>query len=192
RIRLNSEVVRVKYLHDTHQLQVDTRNHNIKSEHEQETSTIVCDHIVWTSSLGYLKENFSSIFADEIELIEQKQDAINRLGFDTINKTVLIYEKRFWPDAVGKIMLLDRQKQKSIEFSDSLKTLIKIEQIDERVVNTIIEAVHRYDELRSTNVPILICWFGGSAAVLIEDINENIIGQICHEVLCYYLNLSSK
>ncbi|CAF5183551.1 unnamed protein product, partial [Rotaria magnacalcarata] len=56
------------------------------SEHEQETSTIVCDHIVWTSSLGYLKENFSSIFADEIELIEQKQDAINRLGFDTINK----------------------------------------------------------------------------------------------------------
>jgi hypothetical protein len=84
RIRLNSEVIRVKYLRDNHQLLVDIRHYDNTSE--QRISTIQCEHIIWTSSLGYLKENFSSIFADEIELIEQKKDAINNLGFDTINK----------------------------------------------------------------------------------------------------------
>jgi hypothetical protein len=84
RIRLNSEVIRVKYLKDKHQLLVDIRHHNKTSE--QQISTILCDHIIWTSSLGYLKENFSSIFADEIELIQQKKDAIDNLGFDTVNK----------------------------------------------------------------------------------------------------------
>ncbi|CAF3433686.1 unnamed protein product [Rotaria sp. Silwood1] len=34
----------------------------------------------------HLKENFSSIFADENELIKQKRNAINNLEFDTINK----------------------------------------------------------------------------------------------------------
>lgn len=71
-----------------------------------------------------------------------------------------------------------------------MKTLIKTENIDDRIVNTIVEAIYRYDELPSTNVPILICWFGGPAAVLLEDLNDSIIGSICHEVLSYYLNLS--
>jgi hypothetical protein len=79
RIRLNSEVIRVKYLPEKHQLLVDIR-------HQEQITTILCDHIIWTSSLGYLKENFSTIFADEIELIKQKHNAIENLGFDTVNK----------------------------------------------------------------------------------------------------------
>jgi hypothetical protein len=79
RIRLNSEVIRVKYLSEKHQLLVDIR-------HQEQITRILCDHIIWTSSLGYLKENFSTIFADEIELIKQKHNAIENLGFDTVNK----------------------------------------------------------------------------------------------------------
>lgn len=45
-----------------------------------------CEHLIWTSSLGYLKENFHSVFANESALIAQKQDAIANLGFDTVNK----------------------------------------------------------------------------------------------------------
>ncbi|CAF3870832.1 unnamed protein product [Rotaria sordida] len=193
RIRLNSEVIRVKYLKENHQLLVNIRHHDRTSEQQQQQiSAILCDHIIWTSSLGYLKENFSSIFVDEIELIEQKQDAINNLGFDVINKVIMIYEKLFWPENVGDIILLQAQKQKSIEFSNSLKNLLKTEKIDIQLINTIIEAIHRYVVLPSTNIPILICWFGGPAAVLLEDLSEYIIGQICHEVLCYYLNISFK
>jgi hypothetical protein len=85
RIRLNSEVIQVKYLKENHQLLVNIRHHN-KTTSEQQLSSIICDHIIWTTSLGYLKENFLSIFADEIDLIEQKRRVINNLGFDTVNK----------------------------------------------------------------------------------------------------------
>jgi hypothetical protein len=81
RIHLNSEVIRVKYLKESHQLLVDIRHHP-----DEQINTIICDHIIWTTSLGYLKENFYSIFANETELIEQKKDAIDNLGFDTVNK----------------------------------------------------------------------------------------------------------
>ena len=86
RVRLNCEVIRVKYLRDDHQLLVDIRHHDDISE--QKISTIRCEHMIWTSSLGYLKENFSSIFAEERELIEQKKNAIENLGFDTVNKVI--------------------------------------------------------------------------------------------------------
>ena len=53
---------------------------------EQRNKTIICDHIIWTTSLGYLKKNFQTIFAGEPELIREKQNAIANLGFGTINK----------------------------------------------------------------------------------------------------------
>lgn len=84
RVRLNTEVIRVKYLQNQHQLLVTIRHQNETSE--EQISTILCEHIIWTSSLGYLKENFLKIFSDEIQLIEQKKDAIDNLGFDTVNK----------------------------------------------------------------------------------------------------------
>jgi len=190
RIRLNSEVIQVKYLKEKHQLLVNIRHHNKTSE--QQISTILCDHIIWTSSLGYLKENFSSIFADEIELIEQKKDAINNLGFDTVNKVVMVYEKIFWPENVCEIILLHTEEQYSIELAKLLKEILNNENVDVQVIQTIIKAILRYDVLPSTDIPVLISWFGGPAALLIEDLSELVIGQICHEVLCHYLNISSK
>jgi hypothetical protein len=84
RVRLNSEVVRVQFLQDSHQLRVDVRDSRQASS--ETITTIYCDHLIWTSSLGYLKANFSSIFATETDLLAQKRDAIEGLGFDTVNK----------------------------------------------------------------------------------------------------------
>ncbi|CAF1271176.1 unnamed protein product [Adineta steineri] len=187
RIRLNSEVIRVKYLEDSHQLLVHIRHHN--KTNEEEISTILCDHMIWTSSLGYLKENFSLIFSNEIKLIEQKQTAINNLGFDTINKVAMVYEKSFWPEDNYLIILLHTQKQKLLTLVESLKALLNTKETD---IQTIIEAIHMYEVLSSAEVPVLICWFGGPAALLLENLSEKVIGQICHEVLCNYLNISSE
>ena len=101
----------------------------------------------------------------------------------------MIYEKSFWPANVDEILLLHTQKPSRIEFSQSLKTLLDSEKIDVQTVQTIAQAIHRYDVLTSTDVPVLVSWFGGPAAVLIEDFSERFIAQICHEVLCAYLNL---
>ncbi|CAF1046856.1 unnamed protein product [Rotaria sp. Silwood1] len=88
RIRLNSEVIRVKYLKENHHLLlVDIRHHNKTSEQQQQQiNKILFGRIIWRNSLDHLKENFYSIFADENELIKQKRNAINNLEFDTINK----------------------------------------------------------------------------------------------------------
>ena len=89
RIRLNSEVIRVQFLRDSHQLQVDIRDHRRASG--EAVTTIRCDHLIWTSSLGYLKANFSSTFATETDLLEQKREAIENLGFDTVNKVKRLF-----------------------------------------------------------------------------------------------------
>ena len=86
RIRLNCEVVGVRYLSDRQRLLVTVRHHD-----RAEISTIACEHMIWTSSLGFLKENFHSIFTGVPELIEQKQGAIEHLGFDTVNKVSHVY-----------------------------------------------------------------------------------------------------
>ena len=94
---------------------------------------------------------------------------------------MLVYEKQFWPKNVQEIILLHT----SDEFISSLD-----EEIDPHVLKTIIQSIHRYDVLPSTETPVLICWFGGSAALLLEDLSESLIGRICHQVLCQSLNLS--
>ncbi|UJR27003.1 hypothetical protein I4U23_008308 [Adineta vaga] len=190
RIHLNSEVIQVKYLKEDHQLQIDIRD--LSQTSPNEITTIRCDHIIWTSSLGHLKENFFSIFANEKELIEQKRDAIENLGFDTVNKVILIYEKRFWPENVKEIIVLHTEKQPIIDLSNLLKELLDSTNIDVQTIRIIIEGIHRYDILPSTDTPILLCWFGGQSAVLVENFSEKVIGQICHEVLCYHLTISSK
>jgi hypothetical protein len=104
----------------------------------------------------------------------------------------MIYEKSFWPENVQKIILLHTDKQLCLELSESLKELLDAEKIDAQIVKIIIETIHRYDVFSSTDIPVLICWFGGPGAVLLENLSDKLIGQICHEVLCNYLSLSPK
>jgi hypothetical protein len=103
----------------------------------------------------------------------------------------MIYEKEFWPEGVDQIILLHTQEEQSFELSESLRELLNTEKVHTQTVNTIIEAIYRFDVLPSTNIPVLTCWFGGPAAVLLENLSEKVISQICHEVLCNYLNISS-
>jgi hypothetical protein len=104
----------------------------------------------------------------------------------------MIYEKAIWPKDVYEIIVLQTHKEQRIELSESLKELLNTEKTDVQTVNTIIKSIHRYDVLPSTDVPVLICWFGGLAAVLSENLSEKVIGRICHEVLCNYLDISPQ
>lgn len=103
----------------------------------------------------------------------------------------MFYDKCFWPKTVNKMILLTKKNSRSIEFSETLKELLNTEKVDHETVNTIIQAIYQYDKFSSTDAPVLFCWFAGQAAVLIENLSERVIGQICHEVLCSYLNISS-
>ena len=102
----------------------------------------------------------------------------------------MIYSQKFWPENINEIILLQTQTHQSSELSIACRDLAERERIDAQRIKTIMESIHRYDVLPSTDVPVLVCWFGGSAAVLLEDLSDHLIGQVCHEVLCYYLNVS--
>ncbi|CAF1439848.1 unnamed protein product [Adineta ricciae] len=80
-IRLNCEVQRVKYMERERKLLVEMVD--LRTE---EKKFMLCDQIIWTTSLGFLKENFQRIFASERLLIEQKQNAIDQIGFGILNK----------------------------------------------------------------------------------------------------------
>lgn len=179
RICLNSEVIRVKYLSDQQRVQLD-----IRDTVNQTIRQIQCEHVIWTSSLGYLKENFASIFQDEPELINEKKLSIENLGFDTVNKTILVYKKAFWSSDISEILVLNTIKER---LSDAFE---KYKQNPD--IRKIIESIFQFDVIPSTKVPVLLCWFGGEAALLIEDFDENLVGAICHEVLCFYLNVSPE
>jgi len=104
-------------------------------------------------------------------------------------QVVLIYKKKFWQESATSIVLWHTRKQQIFEMSDGLRQQLHAERVDPKIIQEIALGLFEYDVLPSTNIPVLICWFSGSAALLIENFNEQIVGQVCHEVLCSYLNV---
>lgn len=104
----------------------------------------------------------------------------------------MIYKNKFWHRKTSSIALLHTHKTPQFELSDALKQQLRTEHVDSRALQEIINTLFHYDVLPSTNMPVLICWFVGPAAILIENLSEHLIGQICHEVLCSYLNISPE
>ncbi|CAF1140308.1 unnamed protein product [Adineta ricciae] len=184
RIRLNCEVVRVKFLSTERKLSVE-----IHDSQKQQKKTMICDHIIWTTSLGYLKEHFHRIFADEHDLLRQKQNAITNIGFGVLNKVILIYKKKFWRQSANSIILLHTQENHLFEMSDTLRQLLSNGSIDPSVVQEVAHGLSYCDVLPCTDIPVLVCWFGGPAAITIENFTEQFIGQICHETICSYLKI---
>ncbi|KAL9120475.1 MAG: hypothetical protein Q9187_002970 [Circinaria calcarea] len=88
------------------------------------TAKIICDdgdvfeasHVILTAPLGVLK-NESIRFQPELPI--WKREAIERLGFGTLNKVILVFEKPFWnidQDMIG--LLRDATKPNSLNQGD--------------------------------------------------------------------------
>lgn len=83
-----------KYTNDVNKVVI--KMCNAVNPNDQRDFIVVCDNVVCTMSLGYLKENINS-FLEPVSLISsEKRLAVSRLGFGTINKIFLFYEKPFW------------------------------------------------------------------------------------------------
>ncbi|CAF4155074.1 unnamed protein product, partial [Rotaria magnacalcarata] len=181
-IRLNTEVTKVKYSPGSHMLTAELNHGSDKTA----TSSITCDHVIWTTSLGYLKKNFSSIFASESDLIDQKQQAITNLSFCTTNKVILIYENTidFWPANAADIYLL-HDRNAPIKFNDEQLEFLATHNVDSKVAQLILNTL--FYVAPSHEYRVLTCWFGGRAALLAENISEIVLGRLCHDTLWQYL-----
>ncbi|CAF0940686.1 unnamed protein product [Brachionus calyciflorus] len=67
---------------------------------------IVCDQVLCTMSLGYMKENFNNIIEPLCLMPEEKRLAVSRLGFGCTNKIFLLYNEPFWNDKMSLVNLV--------------------------------------------------------------------------------------
>lgn len=82
----------------------------------EDGDVIDAQHIVLTTPLGVLKDQ-SILFKPELPV--WKRESIDRLGFGTLNKVVLVYEKPFWDvnqDMIG--LLRDARTKNSLNQAD--------------------------------------------------------------------------
>lgn len=59
---------------------------------------VLCENVVCTMSLGFLKENLEKIIEPSNLIPNEKLVAVSRIGYGTVNKIFLEYEKPFWSD----------------------------------------------------------------------------------------------
>lgn len=96
RIVLNEVVTQLLYPNGTSMdtVKVVTKNaqNGLLSVHE-------ADHVIVTVPLGYLKSNYKTLFGSYLPL--DKANAIQRLGYGTVNKIWLVFDKPFQTDFGG-------------------------------------------------------------------------------------------
>lgn len=54
------------------------------------------DHVIFTPSLGVLKEKHGQLFEPQLPI--QKQNAIEKLGIGAVMKIMLLFDKPWWPN----------------------------------------------------------------------------------------------
>ena len=138
---------------------------------------VVCEHILCTMSLGYMKENVNN-FLEPLSLVsEEKRLAISRLGFGCTNKIFLIYDEPFWNENMSLLNLiwvpedmnfrLDKLCHRNDTKKNWYEDMVKFE-----VVNS--------------HPNTLSAWMAGN--VEFELLDEKTIGKRCTENLRRFLN----
>ena len=79
----NSPCKHCLYTTDKNKIVLEINNLN---EESKKPLIVICDNVVCTMSLGFLKENIEKIIEPSSLIPEEKMMAISRLGFGTINK----------------------------------------------------------------------------------------------------------
>ena len=90
------------------------------------------DHVLVTCSLGYLKEHHTRMF--DPPLPNYKSDTIERICIGTVNKVILEFEERVFPDEVFRLeMIWDRDNIENEDLSDSwIKKIGSFETVTEK------------------------------------------------------------
>ncbi|KAK4538910.1 hypothetical protein RGQ29_032201 [Quercus rubra] len=127
---------------------------------------LTADHVIVTVSLGVLKANLISF---DPELPEQHQSLIQALGFGTINKIFIRFERRFW-DA-------------SSPFSLKLVWTGRVPGLPDWVYD-----VSSFDAVRGRD-DMLMAWVGGHGAVAVESESEKQVGEVCRKVISMFTGI---
>ena len=125
----------------------------------------VFDHVIISSSIGYLKKNLNTFFGFSLPQI--KIDIIKALGFGTIDKIYLYFETPFWKTDDEGFQLIWTQHNHNLPVW--------------------VYDISGFDLVRG-QPNVLVTWIGGKGAKQMESIeSDQTVGRICGDVLRLFL-----
>ncbi|XP_001637328.2 spermine oxidase [Nematostella vectensis] len=161
-VRFNHEVVSIKW-----KPKAEETSSSVVSITCSNGEIFTAEHVIVTLPLGVLKSRHEVIFNPPLPQI--KKDAINRLGYGTINRIYLVFEKAFWSNEIKGMGLLWTNLD-----SNNWPSWVK-------------ELYIFYPTHKGSNV--LVTWLSGEAAIQIESISDQEIAHECTRVLKAFTGL---
>jgi len=73
---------------------------------------VMCDNVICTMSLGFLKEHLNDLFIPKQTIINERRESIEKLGYGTFNKIFLSYDKPFWNKNFSSLHMIFLPKTK--------------------------------------------------------------------------------
>lgn len=176
-IELNKPVNRVQY---------DLSGTRVSLELAGEHDLREFNHVIITSSAGFLKERVKDFFSPRLP--PRKELAIANLGFGTINKIYLQFEEPFWErDELGFQLLWTEEEEVEKEDEDEDEDEKKKTHAARDKFPPWVFSISGFDIVRN-QASVLVAWIGGKGAELVEKCeSDKLIGDICAQVLRRFL-----
>ncbi|XP_076858560.1 spermine oxidase-like [Brachyhypopomus gauderio] len=135
--------------------------------------TFEADHVIVTVSLGVLKRQAGAMF--EPGLPKCKMDAIETLGFGTVDKIFLRFSKRFWPEDCAGIQLVWDEGPEDKAIYDSQNE-------GDGWKKTWFKKICGFDTV--ARHPTVLCgWITGREALHMETLQDSDVRDTCVKLL---------
>ena len=123
------------------------------------------DHVIITASVGFLHKNFDTFFG--LPLPALKTNIIKVLGFGTVDKIYLYFDKPFWKSEDKGFQLIWTKQDHNLPLW--------------------VYDISGFDLVKG-QPHVLVAWIGANGAKLMEQIDsDKIVGRICGDVLRLFL-----
>lgn len=132
---------------------------------------VICENVICTMSLGYMKENLKNLIKPVGIMPKEKLTAVDNLGYGTINKIFMKYDEPFWSDNLEGIFNVWLKENEADPLLDQTKGFTKKNWFENICY---FETVNDQDNLLSA-------WYGGCQ--FSEDFSDEQIINDCTMVL---------
>ncbi|CAH1160231.1 unnamed protein product [Phaedon cochleariae] len=124
-------------------------------------SSYVASHVVFTPSLGVLKERGEEMFVPRLP--ERKMIAIKRVGMGAVMKVFLHYPRRWWRDEVAFNLVWDENDRKNVRNEFTQGPWMNGESWITRLYSI---------EMLEENPKVLLVWITGDVVPALENTDE--------------------
>ncbi|KAJ8962072.1 hypothetical protein NQ318_018021 [Aromia moschata] len=165
KILLNKEVTEIKWNSDSDAVKITC----------VDGSSYDANHVIVTVSLGVLKKNYKTMFVPELP--SYKINSIEGIGFGTVNKILLKFPTKWWPDDLKGFSLLWTEEDR-INLVNECPHFGPVD--DEG--RSWLEDVYGFYVIDS-NPKVLLGWVVGKMAAEVEYLSDEVVTSSCMYLL---------